>query len=81
MFLLVFPKPHQGSYLSSGQKADTVKAEMVDYAREKWPMFFSRFFEVVKLSGKRLSAENLIKFRHKKQLLQVWLKIPVFGRH
>lgn len=81
MFLLVFPKPHQGSYLSSGQKADTVKAEMVDYAREKWPMFFSRFFEVVKLSGKWLSAENLIRFRHKKQLLQVWLKIPVFGRH
>uniref|UniRef100_A0A3Q2Y1Q6 Unconventional myosin-VIIa-like n=1 Tax=Hippocampus comes TaxID=109280 RepID=A0A3Q2Y1Q6_HIPCM len=27
-----------------------VKAEVVDYAREKWPIFFSRFFEVVKLS-------------------------------
>ncbi|XP_030290252.1 unconventional myosin-VIIa [Sparus aurata] len=50
----------EGSYLSSGQKADTVKAEMVDYAREKWPMFFSRFFEVVKLSGPALSKNKFI---------------------
>uniref|UniRef100_A0A671UPN5 Myosin VIIB n=1 Tax=Sparus aurata TaxID=8175 RepID=A0A671UPN5_SPAAU len=42
------------------QKADTVKAEMVDYAREKWPMFFSRFFEVVKLSGPALSKNKFI---------------------
>uniref|UniRef100_A0A671USC3 Myosin VIIB n=1 Tax=Sparus aurata TaxID=8175 RepID=A0A671USC3_SPAAU len=45
---------------STDQKADTVKAEMVDYAREKWPMFFSRFFEVVKLSGKRLSNKFIV---------------------
>lgn len=59
MFPSIFLKPQQGPYLSSKQKADSVKAEMVDYAREKWPMFFSRFFEVVKLSGKRLLAEGL----------------------
>uniref|UniRef100_A0A3Q3VZU9 Uncharacterized protein n=1 Tax=Mola mola TaxID=94237 RepID=A0A3Q3VZU9_MOLML len=40
----------QGSYLSSRQSEDAVKAEMVDYAREKWPMLFSRFYEVTKLS-------------------------------
>uniref|UniRef100_A0A3B3ULE9 Unconventional myosin-VIIa-like n=1 Tax=Poecilia latipinna TaxID=48699 RepID=A0A3B3ULE9_9TELE len=40
----------QSTFLSSGQKADLVKAEVVDYAREKWPMFFSRFFEVTKQS-------------------------------
>uniref|UniRef100_A0A3P8TVQ5 Si:ch73-194h10.2 n=1 Tax=Amphiprion percula TaxID=161767 RepID=A0A3P8TVQ5_AMPPE len=40
----------QGLFLSSREKADSVKAEMVDYAREKWPIFFSRFFEVTKLS-------------------------------
>uniref|UniRef100_A0A3B4WIZ2 Myosin VIIB n=1 Tax=Seriola lalandi dorsalis TaxID=1841481 RepID=A0A3B4WIZ2_SERLL len=40
----------EGPYLSSKQKTDSVKAEVVDYARKKWPMFFSRFFEVVKLS-------------------------------
>lgn len=49
MFVL---KPHQGSYLSSRQSEDAVKAEMVDYAREKWPMLFSRFYEVTKLSGR-----------------------------
>ncbi|KAM9357798.1 unconventional myosin-VIIb [Symphorus nematophorus] len=50
----------QGSYLSSRQKADSVKAEMVDYAREKWPMFFSRFFEVAKLSGPPLPKSKFI---------------------
>ncbi|KAA8589751.1 hypothetical protein FQN60_013116 [Etheostoma spectabile] len=50
----------QGPFLSSRQKADSVKAEMVDYAREKWPMFFSRFFEVVKLSGPPLPKSKFI---------------------
>uniref|UniRef100_A0A3Q3GXR8 Unconventional myosin-VIIa-like n=1 Tax=Labrus bergylta TaxID=56723 RepID=A0A3Q3GXR8_9LABR len=50
----------QGSYLSSSQKTDSVKAETVDYAREKWPMFFSRFFEVVKLSGPALPKNKFI---------------------
>ncbi|XP_059197185.1 unconventional myosin-VIIb [Centropristis striata] len=50
----------QGLYLSSKQKADSVKAEMVDYARENWPMFFSRFFEVVKLSGPALPKSKFI---------------------
>lgn len=43
---------HQGSYVTKNQKVSSVKAEVVDYAREKWPMFFSRFFKVVKLSGR-----------------------------
>ncbi|XP_078115998.1 unconventional myosin-VIIb [Sander vitreus] len=50
----------QGPFLSSRQKADSVRAEMVDYAREKWPMFFSRFFEVVKLSGPALPKSKFI---------------------
>ncbi|XP_074524694.1 unconventional myosin-VIIb [Halichoeres trimaculatus] len=50
----------EGSFLSSRQKIDSVKAEMVDYAREKWPMFFSRFFEVVKLSGPALPKNKFI---------------------
>uniref|UniRef100_A0A3B4VH14 Unconventional myosin-VIIa-like n=1 Tax=Seriola dumerili TaxID=41447 RepID=A0A3B4VH14_SERDU len=43
-----------------GQKTDSVKAEAVDYARKKWPMFFSRFFEVVKLSGPPLPKSKFI---------------------
>ena len=41
----------QGPYISSKQTAASVKAEVVDHARQKWPMFFSRFFEVAKTSG------------------------------
>nr|XP_020465549.1 unconventional myosin-VIIa-like [Monopterus albus] len=50
----------QGPYLSSKQKADSVKAEIVNYTREKWPIFFSRFFEVVKLSGPPLPKRKFI---------------------
>uniref|UniRef100_A0AAQ6I9S3 Uncharacterized protein n=1 Tax=Anabas testudineus TaxID=64144 RepID=A0AAQ6I9S3_ANATE len=50
----------QAQFLSSRQHADSVKAEMVDYTKEKWPMFFSRFFEVAKLSGPSLSKSKFI---------------------
>ncbi|KAF7663113.1 hypothetical protein LDENG_00218180 [Lucifuga dentata] len=33
---------------------------MVDYARRKWPIFFSRFFEVVKVSGPPLPKSKFI---------------------
>ncbi|XP_062252279.1 unconventional myosin-VIIa [Platichthys flesus] len=50
----------EAPYLSSKQKKDSVKAEMVSYAQKKWPMFFSRFFEVVKLSGPALPKSKFI---------------------
>uniref|UniRef100_I3KT63 Si:ch73-194h10.2 n=1 Tax=Oreochromis niloticus TaxID=8128 RepID=I3KT63_ORENI len=50
----------QGSYVSSKQKPDSLKAEIVDYARQKWPIFFSRFFEVAKLSGPPLPKSKFI---------------------
>ncbi|XP_026160766.1 unconventional myosin-VIIa [Mastacembelus armatus] len=46
--------------LSSRQNAESVKTQMVDYTKEKWPMFFSRFFEVVKLSGPPLPKSKFI---------------------
>ncbi|XP_077573092.1 unconventional myosin-VIIb [Stigmatopora nigra] len=53
---------HAQNFNSSGQQltANSVKAEIVDYAREKWPIFFSRFFEVVKLSGPPLPKNKFI---------------------
>uniref|UniRef100_A0A8K9XD71 Myosin VIIBa n=1 Tax=Oncorhynchus mykiss TaxID=8022 RepID=A0A8K9XD71_ONCMY len=42
------------------QKAAGVKAEVVDYARQKWPLFFSRFFEAAKLSGPALPKNKFI---------------------
>ncbi|XP_036834842.1 unconventional myosin-VIIa isoform X2 [Oncorhynchus mykiss] len=50
----------QGPYINSRQKAAGVKAEVVDYARQKWPLFFSRFFEAAKLSGPALPKNKFI---------------------
>ncbi|KAM6921827.1 unconventional myosin-VIIb [Xenentodon cancila] len=50
----------QSPFVSSRQKPDTVKAEMVDYARQTWPMFFSRFFEVTRLTGPPLPRSQFI---------------------
>ncbi|KAJ7993391.1 hypothetical protein DPEC_G00271930 [Dallia pectoralis] len=50
----------QGSFITSRQKPLSVKAEVVDYARMKWPMFFSRFFEVTKFSGPALPKNKFI---------------------
>uniref|UniRef100_A0A3B4B2F7 Uncharacterized protein n=1 Tax=Periophthalmus magnuspinnatus TaxID=409849 RepID=A0A3B4B2F7_9GOBI len=40
--------------------AEEVKAQTVDYARNMWPMLFSRFFEVAKLSGPTLPKNKFI---------------------
>ncbi|KAI2663543.1 Unconventional myosin-VIIa [Labeo rohita] len=50
----------QGPLINSRTKPDKVKAEVVDYARQKWPMFFSKFFEVAKLSGPPLPKSRFI---------------------
>ncbi|CAM4624535.1 unnamed protein product [Leuciscus chuanchicus] len=50
----------QGPFINSRTKADKVKAEVVDYARQKWPMYFSKFFEVAKISGPPLPKKKFI---------------------
>ncbi|KAM6963110.1 unconventional myosin-VIIb [Aplochiton taeniatus] len=50
----------EGRYIKSKPKASSVKAEVVDYTRKKWPMFFSRFFEVAKFSGPPLPKNKFI---------------------
>ncbi|XP_021333026.3 unconventional myosin-VIIb isoform X2 [Danio rerio] len=50
----------QGPFITSRTKSDKVKAEVVDFARQKWPMFFSKFFEVAKLSGPPLPKSKFI---------------------
>ncbi|XP_018612550.2 unconventional myosin-VIIa [Scleropages formosus] len=50
----------QGPYMNSRKKIATVMAEVVDYARQKWPVFFSRFFEVVRTSGPSLAKNKFI---------------------
>ncbi|KAL4630719.1 unconventional myosin-VIIa-like [Arapaima gigas] len=50
----------QGPYVGSKKKTAAVMAEVVDYARQKWPVFFSRFFEVVRTSGPSLATSKFI---------------------
>ncbi|XP_055007885.1 unconventional myosin-VIIa-like isoform X2 [Boleophthalmus pectinirostris] len=42
------------------QSADTTKEELVDFARQKWPVFFSRFYEVTMTSGPDLDKSRFI---------------------
>lgn len=41
----------QGPHISRSQSRESVKGELVDTARQKWPLYFSRFYEVALKSG------------------------------
>ncbi|XP_071399121.1 unconventional myosin-VIIb-like [Centroberyx affinis] len=46
---------------SSGKKStDSVKGEVVDFARQKWPLYFSKFYEVTMMSGPPLPKSKFI---------------------
>lgn len=42
------------------QSPDTIKGELVDNARQKWPLYFSKFFEVTMLSGPPLAKSRFV---------------------
>uniref|UniRef100_A0A8C7I0X9 Unconventional myosin-VIIb n=1 Tax=Oncorhynchus kisutch TaxID=8019 RepID=A0A8C7I0X9_ONCKI len=50
----------QGPYINSRRSTDSVKGDVVDYARQKWPMYFSKFYEVTQMSGPPLPKSNFI---------------------
>uniref|UniRef100_A0A8C7I0Z6 Myosin VIIB n=1 Tax=Oncorhynchus kisutch TaxID=8019 RepID=A0A8C7I0Z6_ONCKI len=53
----------QGKWIQLVTAAHTqvlVKGDVVDYARQKWPIFFSKFYEVTQMSGPPLSKSNFI---------------------
>ena len=37
-----------------------VKEDVVNFARFKWPLLFSRFYEAIKTEGPELPKDNLI---------------------
>lgn len=52
---------HSQALNDYGRKnSDTVKGELVDNARQKWPIYFSKFFEVTMTSGPDLSKSKFI---------------------
>ncbi|XP_036421253.1 unconventional myosin-VIIb [Colossoma macropomum] len=50
----------QGAYVNSRASADTVKADVVGYARLKWPIYFSKFFQASKISGPPLPQDDFV---------------------
>ncbi|XP_053723375.1 unconventional myosin-VIIa-like isoform X3 [Synchiropus splendidus] len=50
----------QGIYAQKRFDPQKVKEEVVDFARHKWPLLFSRFYEAFKFSGPSLPKNDLI---------------------
>uniref|UniRef100_A0AAQ5YMR0 Myosin VIIAa n=1 Tax=Amphiprion ocellaris TaxID=80972 RepID=A0AAQ5YMR0_AMPOC len=50
----------QGIYTQKRFDVQKVKEEVVDFARHKWPLLFSRFYEAFKFSGPSLPKNDLI---------------------
>ncbi|KAL7849295.1 hypothetical protein SRHO_G00209180 [Serrasalmus rhombeus] len=50
----------QGAYVNSKASADTVKADVVGYARLTWPIYFSKFFQASKISGPPLPQDDFV---------------------
>uniref|UniRef100_A0A8C7YZT8 Myosin VIIAa n=1 Tax=Oryzias sinensis TaxID=183150 RepID=A0A8C7YZT8_9TELE len=50
----------KGIYTQKRFDSQKVKEEVVDFARHKWPLLFSRFYEAFKFSGPNLPKDDLI---------------------
>ncbi|XP_039999659.1 unconventional myosin-VIIa-like, partial [Xiphias gladius] len=50
----------QGPYVNGKQSRESVKRELVDSARENWPLHFSRFYEVTMMSGPPLPKSRFV---------------------
>lgn len=44
----------QAPYVRTNQETEAVKRELVNTARLKWPLYFSRFYEVTMISGQSM---------------------------
>ncbi|XP_070775715.1 unconventional myosin-VIIb-like [Enoplosus armatus] len=50
----------KGPYINGKQGTESVKGELVDSAREKWPLHFSKFYEVTMMSGPPLPKNRFV---------------------
>nr|XP_020479722.1 unconventional myosin-VIIb-like [Monopterus albus] len=50
----------QGPYVNGRQSAESVKGELVDSIQQKWPHYFSRFYEVTMTAGPPLSKSRFV---------------------
>ncbi len=66
----------QGIYTQKRFDSQRVKEEVVDFARFKWPLLFSRFYEAFKFSGKTYREE----FTPKIQIISVSGSVRIFDQ-
>ncbi|XP_061574799.1 myosin VIIAa isoform X2 [Cololabis saira] len=57
---LIMAAHKKGIYTQKRFDTQKVKEEVVDFARHKWPLLFSRFYEAFKFSGPSLPKNDLI---------------------
>ncbi|NXT84628.1 MYO7A protein, partial [Zapornia atra] len=57
---LIIAAHKKGIYTQKRQDPKKVKEEVVDFARFKWPLLFSRFYEAFKFSGPSLPKNDVI---------------------
>uniref|UniRef100_A0A3Q3N3P0 Unconventional myosin-VIIa-like n=1 Tax=Mastacembelus armatus TaxID=205130 RepID=A0A3Q3N3P0_9TELE len=50
----------QGPYISGKQSTERVKGELVSNAQQKWPLHFSKFYEVTLMSGPSLPKSRFV---------------------
>ncbi|XP_062337712.1 unconventional myosin-VIIb [Osmerus eperlanus] len=50
----------QGSYVKGKERKERARADVVDSARQKWPIYFSKFYEVTMISGPSLPKSAFI---------------------
>ncbi|XP_061549605.1 unconventional myosin-VIIa-like isoform X2 [Phycodurus eques] len=50
----------QGDYTKGTMSKENVKGELVDSARVDWPLHFSKFYEVTKMSGPTLAKSRFV---------------------
>ncbi|XP_016133906.1 unconventional myosin-VIIa-like [Sinocyclocheilus grahami] len=50
----------QGSYINSTKPAFEVKEEIVQYAQEKWPIYFSKLYEAQIISGPSVPQDKFV---------------------
>lgn len=69
----------QGIYTQKRVDPQKVKEEVIHFARHKWPLLFSRFYEAFKVSGKHLQPFFYIwacnHLKHWKEKLFLWITL------
>ncbi|XP_016402939.1 myosin VIIAa [Sinocyclocheilus rhinocerous] len=60
LFVPLYVLDLQGIYTQKRVDPQKVKEEVVDFARYKWPLLFSRFYEAFKFSGPSLPKNDVI---------------------